>query len=137
MHRSPYVLAFLAVFCISTGCLAAPKIGIRPHVEFDVENRTVRVECEALNVNVPLEFFCCGTGTSDHESVLRTLAMRSDIQIGLLAIGVKPGQPMKFSEATMKWSPPEGPPLHISLQYEKDGKTITDPANRWLRGSSR
>jgi hypothetical protein len=131
-------IILLAAFVISLCCsgpvsLADGKIGKLPHVEFDVANRQVRVECEALNVDAPLEFFCCVSGTNEHESVLRTPAKPSDIQVGLLAIGLKPGTPITYSEALNKWLPPQGPPLHISVEYQKDGKTLTYPANRWLR----
>src|SRR6187399_12405 len=36
-----------------------------PHIQFNVAQRKVRVECEALNVNAPLEFFCVLAGTSE------------------------------------------------------------------------
>jgi hypothetical protein len=129
---------FLAIlFLLSPSCGVAhadpPKKGKLPHVEFDVEKKEVRVECEALNVNAPLEFFCCVTGTNEHESVLRTAAKPSDIQIGLLAVGLKPGEPITYSEALNKWLPPHGPPLHMWVEFEKDGKTVSYPANRWLR----
>jgi hypothetical protein len=134
MHRPAFLLALIASFLFSAGgVLADSKKGKLPHVEFDVDHRQVRVECEALNVDAPLEFFCCVTGTNEHESVLRTLAKPSDIQIGLLALGLKPGRPMSFSEALNKWFPPEGPPVHINVEYEKDGKTFNYPASRWLR----
>ncbi|HZK81338.1 MAG TPA: YdjY domain-containing protein [Humisphaera sp.] len=128
----------LALALIVTGCMTAPpsladaKKGKLPHVEFDPQAKQVRVECEALNVDAPLEFFCCVAGTNEHESVLRTAARPSDINIGLLAIGLKPGKPISYSESTNKWSPPQGPPLHLSIEYEKNGKTVSYPANRWL-----
>jgi hypothetical protein len=111
----------------------AGKIGKLPHVEFDVEKKQVRVECEALAVNAPLEFFVCSAGTAEHEAVLRSQAKPSHIHTALLAIGLKPGQPLTFLEATKKWMPPQGPPLHITVEYEKDGKTVSYPAYRWLR----
>jgi hypothetical protein len=131
-------VAFALVFFVPLHVLLAParaesKVGKLPHVEFDVAQRQVRVECEALNVDAPLEFFCCVTGTNEHESVLRTSAKPSDIQIGLIAIGLQPGKPITYSEALNKWTPPTGPPLHITLEYQKDGRTLTYPANRWLR----
>ncbi len=134
MRRFIFAFSFvLSLCCLGSGVFADPKKGKLPHVEFDVENRVVRVECEALNVEAPLEFFCCVTGTNEHESVLRTPAKPSDIQIALLAIGMKPGQPLRYSEALNKWLPPEGPPLHMTVEYEKDGKTVSYPAYRWLR----
>ena len=111
----------------------ADKVGRLPHVEFSVDRRQVRVECEALAVNAPLEFFICSAGTAEHEAVMRTKAKPSHIHTALLAIGLKPGQPMSFMEATKKWLPPQGPPLHMSVEFERDGKTVSYPAYRWLR----
>src|SRR5580693_7725296 len=114
MRFPAFCLALLgAIGCCNSPGLADAKKGKLPFVEFDVENRQVRVECEALNVDAPLEFFCCVAGTNEHESVLRTGARPSDIQIALLAIGLKPGRPITYSESLNKWLPPEGPPLHI------------------------
>jgi hypothetical protein len=133
MPRLFIALMFLLTASCGVAHADPPKKGKLPHVEFDVDKKQVRVECEALNVNAPLEFFCCVTGTNEHESVLRTPAKPSDIQIGLLAIGLKPGEPITYSEALNKWLPPHGPPLHMSVEFEKDGKTVSYPANRWLR----
>ena len=112
---------------------AGDKVGHFPHVTFDVQKKQVRVECEALAVNAPLEFFCCLNGTNEHEAVLRTPARPSDIHTALLAIGLKPGQPMSFVESTKKWLPPQGPPLHVDVEFERGGKTISYPAYRWIR----
>jgi hypothetical protein len=112
---------------------ASSKVGHLPHVEFDVAKKQVRVECEALAVSAPLEFFCCVRGTNEHESVLRTEAKPSDIQVGLLAIGLQPGAPITYNQSANKWIPPHGPPLHLSVEFEKEGQKITYPAYRWLR----
>ena len=109
------------------------KVGHLPHVTFNIAKKQVRVECEALAVNAPLEFFCCLNGTNEHEAVLRTPARPSDIHTALLAIGLKPGQPMSYVESTKKWLPPQGPPLHVDVEFEKGGKTISYPAYRWIR----
>jgi hypothetical protein len=109
------------------------KVGKMPHLEFNITRRWVRVECEALAVNAPLEFFVCLNGTNEHESVLRTGVRPSDLHAALLAIGLKPGEPMSYSAATNKWLPPHGPPLRLSVEFEKDGKTVEYPAYRWLR----
>ena len=110
----------------------ADKEGKLPHVTFDVNKKQVRVECEALAVDAPLEFFLCRAGTAEHESVLRSKALPSHVHTALLAIGQKPGAPVTFVEATEKWLPPHGPPLHLTVEYEKDGKTVSYPAYRLL-----
>src|SRR5215212_5409671 len=110
------------------------KVGRLPHVSFDVKKRQVRVECEALGVDAPLEFFCVQSGGSEHESVLRTPAKPSHVHTALLAIGLKPGRPVQYSESLKKWLPPQGPPLHVSVEFAgKDGKTVTIPAYRCMR----
>jgi hypothetical protein len=135
----PRVVLALIVISVGASCASAQdakpqaeKVGKLPHVAFDVKARRVRVECEALGVDAPLEFFCVKTGGSEHESVLRTPAMPSHIHTALLAVGLKPGRPVQYSEALNKWLPPQGPPLHISLEWEKDGKTVSVPAYRCL-----
>ena len=109
------------------------KVGKLAHVTFDAQKKQVRVECEAIEVETPLEFFCVRVGGSEHESVLRTPAKPSDIHIALMAIGLKPGRPVQYSESLNKWLPPQGPPLHITLEWEKDGRTVSIPAYRCMR----
>ena len=110
------------------------KVGRLPFVTFDVKKKQVRVECEALAVDAPLEFFCVQVGGSEHESVLRTPAKPSNVHTALLAIGLKPGRPVQYSESLKKWLPPQGPPLHVTLEFTgKDGKAVTVPAYRCMR----
>ncbi len=113
-----------------------PGIGKFPGINVDVKKKQIRVDCQALNVDIRLEFFCVLTGTNEHESVLRSDAKPSDIHTALLMLGLKPGEPVKYSEAAKKWIPPHGPPLHISCEYEKDGKTVVVPANRMIRDAT-
>lgn len=112
---------------------APAKTGKLPGVEFDIEKKVVRVECEALEVNAPLEFFVCLAGTAEHEAVMRTAAKPSHIHTALLAVGLKPGQPLTFLDATKKWLPPQGPPLQMTVEFMKDGQKVSYPAYRWIR----
>ena len=75
------------------------KAGKLPFIEFDVANRQVRVECEALGTEAPLEFFCCKTGTNDYEAAIRSSVLPSHLHTALLLIGLKPGEPVTYSEA--------------------------------------
>src|SRR5882757_10745479 len=83
-----------------------PAIGKFPHLTVDVKKKQIRVECESLNVDIRLEFFCVLTGTNEHESVLRSDAKPSDLHTALLMCGLTPGEPVKYSEAAQKWLPP-------------------------------
>lgn len=116
------------------GSLAAGQTDKLPHLSVDVKGRRVRVECESLRVEAPLEFFCVMNGTSEHESVLRSQVKASDLHLALLMIGLKPGAPVRFDEASGQWLPPHGPPLKISCQFDQpDGRRVTMPANEMMR----
>lgn len=134
------VTALLVMFSVPT-CWAAdepakPDASKMPHMRVDVKNKQIWVECQALNPQMPLEFFCCKTGTNEHEAVLRSEVMPSHLHLGLLMIGLTPGEPVRYSKAADKWLPPKGPPLQISCEWQgKDGKTIHVPAYRMVRGT--
>lgn len=104
-----------------------------PHLRADLAARQVRVECEALAVDIPLEFFCVLRGTSEHESVLRTSARPEHLHTALLMLGLKPGHPVRYSQAANRWLAPDGPPLRISCEFVKEGRTVRVPAYALLR----
>jgi hypothetical protein len=142
MNRVVILIALLTSLtaCQSRGAdapglapVAEQKVGKLPHVEFDTKNKQVRVECEMLAVDAPLEFFCCVKGTNDYEAMIRSQVKPSDLHLAMLAIGLKPGQPLQYSEATKRWIPPQGPPLQITMEYEKDGKVVSVPGWKWMR----
>src|SRR5471030_1971004 len=92
----------------ATAPASRPGIGKLPGIEFNVKTHQVRVECEALNVQMPLEFFCVQAGGPEHESLLRTSAKPSQIHLALLAIGLKPGEPYRYDPKIKEWFPPTG-----------------------------
>lgn len=130
----PATLGWILCACARAGEPAtAPGIGRFPHLEVDVAAKQVRVDCEALRVEAPLEFFCCVKGTNEHEAVLRSEVKPSHLHTALLMIGLEPGQPAHYSEAAKKWLPPHGPPLRISVEFEKDGRRVSIPAYKLMR----
>jgi hypothetical protein len=136
--RFIFLLAlFVVASCASAqnGPATQPAAGAGklPHVQVDVKSRQIRVEAEYLPVDAPLEFFCVLSGTSEHEAVLRSPAKPSHIHLALLMLGLQPGEPVKYSEALKRSLPPHGPPLQISVEWEKDGKTVSYPAYRLMR----
>ena len=138
--RAFTLITSLALFVLATCASAQPAarpatapVGKFPHLEVDAHAKQVRVACQALRVEAPLEFFCCVTGTSEHESVLRSPAKPSHVHAALLMIGLEPGEPVRYSEAAKRWIPPHGPPLRISVEFEKDGRRVTLPAYKLMR----
>ena len=111
-----------------------PDASKMPHMSVDVKKKQIRVECQALNPQMPLEFFCCMTGTAEHEAVLRSEVQPSHLHLGLLMLGLQPGEPVRFSKAADKWLPPHGPPLQIFCEWTgKDGQPIHVPGYRMMR----
>jgi hypothetical protein len=112
---------------------AAGKVGKLPFLTFDTRTKQVRIECETLGVEAPLEFFAVVNNGPEHETVVRSKVKPSDLHTALLALGLKPGAPVSYSKAADKWLPPHGPPLHIYMEYLKEGKLVSEPASRWMR----
>ena len=121
-------------------CLAAAAAGPAtrpatplPHIKVDTAKREVRVDCEAVSADYPLEFLAVVTGTNEYEAVVRSEVRPSDLHLALLMVGLKPGEPVRYSEATKAWLPPSGPPVDVWFEYAKDGKPRRVPAYRWMR----
>lgn len=110
-----------------------PGVGRFPGVEVNIAAKEVRVTCETLRPNMPLEFLCVTAGGSEHEAALRTRAKPSHIHAALLMLGLQPGEGIRYSEATKKWLPPHGPPMSVWIEYSIDGKPTRVPASRFLR----
>jgi hypothetical protein len=135
-------IAIAALFCgwiVSTSRAADPPttapalLGNLPHIRIDAHNHRVEVDCEALAVEQPLEFFCVMSGGNEYESVLRSPAKPSDIHLALLMIGLTPGGNVHPDPQTQKWMPPFGPALNISCQYTLNGKAVDVPAWKMMR----
>lgn len=104
-----------------------------PLIRIDKDKRQVRVRCQALRVEMPLEFFCVLRGTADHETVLRTLAKPSAVHAALLGLGLEPGHPLRFVPERKQWIAPAGPPVRIDVEWEQDGKTVRRRAGELMR----
>ena len=123
-------LAWLALLlCSATAIAQAPE----RLVTIDRAAGEVRVMCEMLGVEAPLEFVCVVRGTADHEAMVRTTATPSTIHTGLLALGMEPGRPLTWNAASETYSPPSGPPLTVSLEWDDDGEVRRERIGALLR----
>ncbi|MGD1276035.1 MAG: YdjY domain-containing protein [Tepidisphaeraceae bacterium] len=131
-----WLLGVLAIICPAAAAWAQ-RPATRPaplsHIQIDARKKQIRVQCIEVNAQMPLEFFCVTDGGPEHETVLRTAARPSEIHFGLLALGLTPGEPAHFVEATSTWYAPTGPPLKITCEFERDGKAQSVPAERMMR----
>jgi hypothetical protein len=139
-QRQTLSVALLCLFAWSVAAqqqpapAAKPDASKMPHVSVDVKKKQLRIDCEALKPEMALEFFCVMSGTAEHEAILRSPALGSHIHLGLLMLGLTPGEPVRFSKAADKWLPPHGPPLQIFCEWIDQAKGgVRIPAYRMMR----
>lgn len=104
-------------------------------VLLDVDGKRLLLKTKVCLIEGVLEMFCCVKQTKEHESILSIDSEAYVIHTGLLALGAKPGSPVKFQP---EYSPPKGTRIRIFCQWtDKDGKPHREPAEKWVRNSSK
>ena len=132
--KTPILLAVLAACLASCPSRPAAAQGAaEPLLSVDRDRREVRVACQALRVDMRLEFFCVGVGGPDHETVLRTKVRPAEIHAALLGLGVEPGQPLRNVPGTRQFLPPSGPPIRVEVEWQQDGRLVRERAGRLIR----
>lgn len=94
------------------------------------------LECEVCRPAPTLEVLLCRTNTKEHEAILRTAIDARLLHSGLLALGLKPGAPVRFVDLNTgepDYHPATGAKVAVTVHYRKDGKLHTHPAQEWLR----
>lgn len=94
------------------------------------EPRRVRIAAEVTFREGPIELLLCRKNTKEHEAILAADVDARHIHTALLAAGAKEGHPVKFAP---KYVPATGSKIKVSLEYQKDGKTVVVPARTWIR----
>src|SRR5258708_5903139 len=94
---------------------------------------SISIESRSSSRPKPCPIFHRSSGTKEYESVLRSRAQPSHLHFALLMLGLEPGQPVRFDEAQKQWIPPRGPPLKLSCEFVRNGKTVVVPASRLMR----
>jgi hypothetical protein len=105
-------------------------LGKNIELETEGEKRRLRVQAEVCFREGPLELLLCRKYTKEHEAVLSADLDARQLHLALLATGARAGSPVKYEP---RYQPAHGSEIAITLQYEKDGKTVTVPARRWVR----
>jgi hypothetical protein len=99
-------------------------------VWIDMKNRQVVLQGEVCSAGYPLEFFATYPNRS-YESVLSVNVQPSVVHAGLLAVGAKPGHPVRFQP---EFTPPKGTEVAIEVRWkDAQGKVQSSPAQKWIR----
>jgi hypothetical protein len=98
-----------------------------PGITIDREAGYVDIEAEVVNRDVKwLELLLCTQGGREHETILATEARPSHVHLGLILLGLKPGQVQRGvpidpddPEAGYRLIPAKGPAVRVELLYHE------------------
>ncbi|MEK6799981.1 MAG: YdjY domain-containing protein [Planctomycetota bacterium] len=103
-----------------------------PGVHIDWANRAVEIDARVVLRSGPLELLACSPKTREHESILVVDARPLHVYQALGLIGLAPGSPSRFDEASRKSIPPSGEPTVVEVRFRLAGGEQTVPAEKWL-----
>ena len=104
-------------------------------VYIDLEDQKLILETEVVFRAGLLEMLVCLKQTKEHESILSLDAKAMTVHAGLLAIGAKPGGPVKF---VPEFQPPQGQEIEIWMTWrDEQGKMHRTKAQNWVRSTTR
>ncbi|MCX5658835.1 MAG: YdjY domain-containing protein [Planctomycetota bacterium] len=106
-----------------------------PHIRVDPQKRFIDVEGHVIVRDAKwLELLACTPKSREHEALLTVDARPSHIHLALLLLGLEPGSPLTWKREGEKIevTPPHGPRVAVTLIYEKEGKPVEVPANKWV-----
>jgi hypothetical protein len=104
--------------------------GSKVFLEVDGDTRRVVFTAEVCRRTDVLEQLLCRKKTKEHEAILAADIDARVVHTGLVLAGAEPGSPVKFDP---KRTPPRGTTIKVLLQYEEKGKTVTVPAQQWVK----
>ena len=99
-------------------------------LETQGDRRRVRVAAAVCFREGALELLLCRANTKEHEAVLSADIDARQLHAALLLAGAKAGSPVRYEP---KYSPASGSTIKVTLEYQKDGKTVTVPGQDWVR----
>ena len=107
------------------------KISKKHPVWIDTKRKAVVMDGEVCLREGQLEMFACPKGTKEHESIVAIDCLPEEVHAGLLAVGAKPGTPVKFAP---EYVPATGQVVDVFLLWkDAEGKTKQTKAQEWIK----
>jgi hypothetical protein len=112
----------------------ARRVPLGRNVWLEVEGKHRRVVFDSVVClrEGQLEQLLCRRHTKEHEAILAADVDARDLHKGLLLTGAEPGSPASYQP---RYEPAKGPRVRVTLRYEDKGKTVTVPAQSWVRNA--
>lgn len=83
----------------------------------------------------PLEMFACPRLTKEHEAIVAVNCPARFVHAGMLALGVRPGSPVKY---TPKYEKATGTIVDVTVVWkDKDRAVQRTPAQKWVKNTQR
>lgn len=102
-------------------------------VWINTERKMVVVDGKVCLRQGPLEMFACPRKSKEHESIVAVSSDAMTIHAGLLAVGGKSGNPVRFAP---EYKAATGSKVDIMVLWtDKEGKRHQMPAQKWVRHS--
>lgn len=100
----------------------------------DRERGELRIEARVATDRGFLEQLVCLAGTREHESLLSISVPPSLVHAGLLALGLEPGRPGRWtarSDGRVSAEPPSGPGIEAFVRRVRGGRVTEVPLRSW------
>ena len=116
----------------------AVALNKRATIYLDREQKRVWLKASVALREGALEQFCCLKQTKEHESVLTLDGKAWEVHAALLALGAKPGSPVRFDPQNNQVHPPHGQRIDIFVHWiDEKGKAQREPGQSWVRNLTR
>lgn len=100
-------------------------------VFLDLAQKRLLLRTEVACPDCLLEMLLVPEGNREHETILRIRSKAFIIHTGLLALGMEPGKPARFSP---EFIPPSGPQVDIeAIWLDETGDVQQVPVQEWIR----
>ncbi len=104
-------------------------------VWLDMKNKRVLVGGFICLRRGALEMFACPRLTKEHESIVAVYTPARFVHAGALALGVKPGTPVKYRP---KYVAATGTVIDVTVVWkDKQGKLHKTPAQQWVKNTKK
>jgi hypothetical protein len=118
----------------TTAAHSPRPVDFGPGLRIDYRVPQVEIDAEVILREASLELFLYSKSPTpkEHESILRTRVPSSRIYQALGVAGFVPGQTMRYFPDTDRVRPPSGDPVEVFVRFERDGKSVEEPATEWM-----
>ena len=107
------------------------RLSPKHDIWIDSKRKVVLIEGYVCLREGPLEMFACPAGTKEHESIVALNCKAYQVHAALVAVGAKPGHPVKFDPA---YVPATGSKITVEVLWkDAQGKRHRQAAQQWVK----